>query len=519
MTDNDRSFAGGNDEDKLIAESSRSSDEQILWLAFAVVAILGLLFFGVSRCGSASDVVDSFTLGGATSELVISDILDDDSSLSITADFFGDGELDSDFSSESAGPFTVFAPTDDAWDNAADTVGVDDADQLLDAMSGEDKEVGIELHVVEGEFTQRQLRDAGTVTTIGGYELTFDDDDLINGLIEFDEADIEASNGIVHKIDGVFPTVEPGVVEPVAEDVEEEVAAAPDPTAVPEPTATPEPEPTATPEPEPTATPEPTPEPAPEPAFTIGDLAGDTPDLSQLTALVGALGLDSTLADPDAGPFTVFAPNNDAFDASAELLSTLSEGDVQTTIGYHVVPGLVPATDIVPGARFDTLSGETLIIGSNGGLPGGINVLTADLETDNGIVHVIDGILVPAPITLRNLTDSIAALEGVRFDVASATIRPESEQTLIDAAAVLRTLPEGTAVEVGGHTDSDGDTDSNQALSEARANSVVAYLVAEGVDPDSLTAVGYGETQLLVSPEETPSDKLANRRIEFTRRG
>ncbi len=80
----------------------------------------------------------------------------------------------------------------------------------------------------------------------------------------------------------------------------------------------------------------------------------------------------------------------------------------------------------------------------------------------------------------------------------------------------MNSLPAGSRFEVGGHTDSRGDEASNQALSEARAQSVVAYLVNGSVDADSLEAVGYGETQLKVDPEVTDADLLANRRIEFT---
>ena len=150
-------------------------------------------------------------------------------------------------------------------------------------------------------------------------------------------------------------------------------------------------------------------------------------------------------------------------------------------------------------------------------LPGGIQVQTADLVTDNGVVHVINGVMVPPQITLRNLTSAIAELEGIQFDVSSATIRPGSFPILDNAADVLKTLPEGTQVEVAGHTDSDGDEASNQALSEARAASVVEYLVGNGVDPDTLSPVGYGESQLKVDPELSPADKQQNRRIEFTR--
>ncbi len=66
-----------------------------------------------------------------------------------------------------------------------------------------------------------------------------------------------------------------------------------------------------------------------------------------------------------------------------------------------------------------------------------------------------------------------------------------------------------------GHTDSDGSTRANQQLSEARAQAVVDYLVANGVDAERLEAEGRGESDLLVDPEVTPEDKQRNRRIEW----
>jgi len=311
--------------------------------------------------------------------------------------------------------------------------------------------------------------------------------------------------------------------EPVAAAVEADAAPAAEADPTPEPTAVPDP----TPAPDPTAEPTPEPEPEEEPeaeaaapaAVTIADLAVQSPDLSTLASVATVLGLAAPLADADAGPFTVFAPTNNAFEANDALLQTLSEDDARELLGYHVVPGIVNASDLTAGARFETLSGETLVIGSSGGLPGGLNVLTADLEADNGIVHVVDGVLVPAPLILRNLNATIAELEGVQFDVGSANIRADSQAILDQAATVLQLLPEGTEVEVGGHTDSDGDAALNQQLSEARANSVVSYLEGQGVNGDLLTAVGYGEENLLVDPETSDADKQANRRIEFTRPG
>lgn len=298
------------------------------------------------------------------------------------------------------------------------------------------------------------------------------------------------------------------------EEPEAEVAAEPEPEPEPEPTAVPEP--TATPEPAPTATPEP--EPTAVPVVTIADLAVGSPELSTLVGVADQLGLVPTLADPDAGPFTVFAPTNDAFEAAGTVVERLDDDQLATTVGFHVVQGVVTSDQVVPGAEFETLAGETLRIGDDGTLPGGFGVVQADLTADNGIVHVVEGVLVPGSVQRSLATADVNALlrlEPIQFAVGSAEILPESVPTLDNAIAVLTNVPAGTQLEVQGHTDSDGGDAGNLALSDARANSVVAYLTNGGVDPEILTPVGYGETQLLIDPDLTPEDKQQNRRIEF----
>ncbi|MEM7093984.1 MAG: fasciclin domain-containing protein [Actinomycetota bacterium] len=292
-------------------------------------------------------------------------------------------------------------------------------------------------------------------------------------------------------------------------DAESESAAA-------EPTATPEPEPTATPEPEPEPTPAPTPTPEPDP--TLAALASATPELSTLLTVAADLGLDGLLADPDAGPFTIFAPTNDAFDGASEVLGRLDGDQLASTVGFHVVPGVITSDQVVPGAEFVTSTSEVLRIGDDGSVPGGGAILSADISAANGIVHVIEGVMVPGSVQRGLATADINALfelEPIQFSVGSAEILAESVPTLDAAVAVLLEVPQDTRLEVQGHTDTDGGEDANQALSEARANSVVTYLTGQGVDPEILSPVGYGETDLKIEPEVTAEDKAQNRRIEF----
>ncbi len=122
---------------------------------------------------------------------------------------------------------------------------------------------------------------------------------------------------------------------------------------------------------------------------------------------------------------------------------------------------------------------------------------------------------VDEPETLDAL-NALFELAPIEFDTNLSTIRPESQVTLDEAAGLINENPDAGDFIVVGHTDSDGGEASNQALSQARAEAVVDYLVnTGGVDANRLDSLGKGETELKVSPEETDADRQANRRIEW----
>jgi len=138
----------------------------------------------------------------------------------------------------------------------------------------------------------------------------------------------------------------------------------------------------------------------PTDAGNIVDVAADTPDLSTLVEAVTAADLAETLQGE--GPFTVFAPTNEAFDALPEgeldrLLEPANKEELANILKYHVVEGQVLSTDLTDGQKADTLEGGMLTITINDGTVkvNDATVAQADVPASNGVVHVIDQVLLP----------------------------------------------------------------------------------------------------------------------------
>lgn len=134
----------------------------------------------------------------------------------------------------------------------------------------------------------------------------------------------------------------------------------------------------------------------PEPT-TIADAAAKTPSLSTLNKLIGDAGLTDTLRG--AGPYTVFAPTNDAFKAvPAKTMEALGKDKemLKSVLMYHVVPGKVTAAQIKDG-KTKTAQGSEVVIAKSGGFVTVEEALVtqADVAASNGVVHVIDRVLIP----------------------------------------------------------------------------------------------------------------------------
>jgi uncharacterized surface protein with fasciclin (FAS1) repeats len=129
-------------------------------------------------------------------------------------------------------------------------------------------------------------------------------------------------------------------------------------------------------------------------------------DFSTLVAAVTAAGLGEALSGE--GPLTVFAPTNAAFEAlPAGLLDKLllpeNKEVLAQILKYHVVAGKVMAADVASG-DVETLEGSTFTIATEGGvMVNTANVTATDVPASNGVIHVIDAVLVPASIDVSSL--------------------------------------------------------------------------------------------------------------------
>ncbi|MBW4437028.1 MAG: fasciclin domain-containing protein [Pleurocapsa minor GSE-CHR-MK-17-07R] len=317
------------------------------------------------------------------------------------------------------GPFTVLAPTDEAFAAALEALGVEAADllgntELLTTI--------LTYHVIPGRFQLRDVTSGPEATTLQGETVQFA---LTAGILTVNEAtiiDVDniASNGVVHAIDGVL--LPPSVVEALAAPAEE-------------------------------ATPEPTEEPA---VAGVADEGVDIPTLltndgrfGTLLAAVGAAGLGEALAGE--GPFTVLAPTDEAFAAALEALGVeaadlLGNTELLTTIlTYHVIPGSFQLRDITSGPEVATLQGEAVQFALTAGIltANQATIIDVDNIASNGVVHAIDAVLLPPSVaeTLAAPAEEVAA-EPTAEPVVVAAPEGDNIPTLLtnDAGGRYTTL-------------------------------------------------------------------------------
>jgi transforming growth factor-beta-induced protein len=271
------------------------------------------------------------------------------------------------------GPFTVFAPTDDAFallpEGTVEAL-LADIPQLTNILL---------YHVVSGEVFAADVVQLESAETLLGESvvIALDGDAVMLNESQVIITDIEASNGVIHVIDSVL-------LPPADEMADEGMMQ------------------------------------------SIVDIAVEDGRFTTLVAALQAADLAETLAGD--GPFTVFAPTDDAF-------AMLPEGTVEALLAdipalsniltYHVVGGQVLAADVVGLSSAETLQGQFLDIAAdaNGVMIDSSNVVITDILGSNGVIHVIDSVLLPESRSIVEIavedgrfTTLVAALQAAGLD-------------------------------------------------------------------------------------------------------
>ena len=248
------------------------------------------------------------------------------------------------------GPFTVFAPTNDAFAAlfaALEISGLDD-------VAVEDLTSILTYHVVGDNVLSTELS-AGTVAAISGeeFEVAIDGDVTLNGTIKVVATDIQGTNGVIHVIDAVL---------------------------VPE----------------------------MQKSNTIADIAVANSEFSILVEALMKADLVGAVADSEA-ELTVFAPTNDAFAALLSDLGATSLDDIPVEtltniLLYHVIGTKAMSTDLASGylptlATFSSNNISMYIeVGDGVSINGSTMVTAADIEADNGVIHVVDKVILPPSV-------------------------------------------------------------------------------------------------------------------------
>ncbi|MCL6535986.1 MAG: fasciclin domain-containing protein [Armatimonadetes bacterium] len=130
---------------------------------------------------------------------------------------------------------------------------------------------------------------------------------------------------------------------------------------------------------------------------TIVDIAVQAGSFKTLVQAIQAAGLVETLSGE--GPFTVFAPTDEAFaQIPQETLQAVLADKAKLTaiLTYHVAPGKLMAADVVRSTQLPTVQGQSITVSTEGGVRvDNANVIQIDIEADNGVIHVIDQVIMP----------------------------------------------------------------------------------------------------------------------------
>ncbi|MBK7428056.1 MAG: fasciclin domain-containing protein [Saprospiraceae bacterium] len=331
-------------------------------------------------------VIDAVLLPPAVSNTVVDIIVNSPDHNVLEAAVIA-AELADDLSGD--GLFTVFAPTDAAF--AALPAGTVEA--LLEDPTGALAQILL-YHVVAGTALSTDLSDGQSIVTLNGASVTvtIEGGSVFINDAQVTVADIQADNGVVHVIDAVL------LPPPVSN--------------------------------------------------TVVDIIVNSPDHNVLEAAVIAAELADDLSGD--GPFTVFAPTDAAFaalpDGTVEALLQDPTGALAQILLYHVVAGTALSTDLSDGQNIVTLNGASVTVTIEGGnvFINDAQVTVADILADNGVVHVIDAVLLPPPLGINELKSA--------FPEVKIFPNPASTKVTLDLSSIDLPISQVRMLDTNGRT-------------------------------------------------------------------
>ncbi|MEO9966901.1 MAG: fasciclin domain-containing protein [Reichenbachiella sp.] len=274
---------------------------------------------------------------------------------------------------QSDGPFTVFAPTNEAFADLLEAVGQTSIEDVPDDVLTDI----LLYHVVAGSSISSTEISAGTAETAEGSDITIavgTDGITINSANVVEPFDVVASNGIIHTIDAVLvPDSHVQFVNTVL-----------------------------------------------EPAYF---------NKSFSTLIEAAIKADAVGTLLNTANLTIFAPTNDAFTASGVVVADTDAADLLDVLTYHVITSKVLSADIPASAA--TLNGENIyfsLVDAGNFINGDIEISNVDIESGSGVVHVIDKVLIPEEGTVVDVAVALSE-DGEFTSLVAALTRTADEGT------------------------------------------------------------------------------------------
>lgn len=333
-----------------------------------------------------------------------------------------------DFFSNLNASYTIFAPDNDAFAAFLAANNFSAVEQIpSDALAAV-----LRYHVVQGEQLSGSLQ-SGNLTTLAGEDISVDVSSgvTINGSANVVTADLTASNGVIHVIDRVLL-----------------------------------------------------------PPNSIATLAIADPELSTLVAILSLPEFSDLLdAVSDANSdLTVFAPTNAAFDATLTALgktdiNELPQDVLREILEYHILGESLTASELMAGP-YTTLQGEDITVTTDGGVAiNGEAVVAADIVADNGVIHKIGGVLLPAePTAVLGTTLGIAYFNPDFTTLVAAVKKADLVETLLGLDPNTIFAPTNAAFEAAGITNLDDFT------AEDLTPILTYHVLAEEVTAENLQA-------------------------------